>query len=107
MPSSTKIPKAGENSKACFKSLVPQDSSVTMRPMLGNVAAFYNGNMFAGLYNGDFFLRLSAQDVKELVESKTTVFFLHERTPDEGICCCPEKLGQRTKQDEILVLKIA
>jgi len=38
--------------------LVPGDPRVTLRPMFGNLAAFVNGNMFAGLFGEDLFVRL-------------------------------------------------
>lgn len=53
-----------------FRSLVPEDSRVTVRPMFGNVSAFVNGNMFFGLFGSDLFLRLSDEDRAELLKSK-------------------------------------
>jgi TfoX/Sxy family transcriptional regulator of competence genes len=55
---SGKMPKPSEQAKAAFSRLVPGDPSVTMRPMFGNLAAFVNGNMFAGLFGEDLFVRL-------------------------------------------------
>jgi len=40
------MPKADESSREFFTSMVPDDPSVTVRPMFGNLAAFVNGNMF-------------------------------------------------------------
>jgi TfoX/Sxy family transcriptional regulator of competence genes len=37
---------------------VPDEPAVTLRPMFGNLAAFVNGNMFAGLFGEDLFVRL-------------------------------------------------
>jgi TfoX/Sxy family transcriptional regulator of competence genes len=53
-----KMPKPTEDAKAAFSKLVPAESAVTMRPMFGNLAAFVNGNMFAGLFGEDLFVRL-------------------------------------------------
>jgi TfoX/Sxy family transcriptional regulator of competence genes len=53
-----KMPKPSEQAKAAFTRLVPGDPAVTMRPMFGNLAAFVNGNMFAGLFGEDLFVRL-------------------------------------------------
>jgi len=53
-----KMPKPTEDAKAAFSKLVPPEPAVTMRPMFGNLAAFVNGNMFAGLFGEDLFVRL-------------------------------------------------
>jgi TfoX/Sxy family transcriptional regulator of competence genes len=53
-----------------FRSLVPQDTHVTVRPMFGNLSAFVNGNMFFGLFGNDLFLRLSSEDRVELFKNK-------------------------------------
>lgn len=52
------MPKPSEQAKAAFTSLVPDGPTVTLRPMFGNLAAFVNGNMFAGLFGEDLFVRL-------------------------------------------------
>jgi TfoX/Sxy family transcriptional regulator of competence genes len=56
---SGKMPKPSEEAKAAFTRLVPGEPRVTLRPMFGNLAAFVNGNMFAGLFGEDLFVRLS------------------------------------------------
>jgi TfoX/Sxy family transcriptional regulator of competence genes len=52
------MPKPSEQAKAAFARLVPDEPSVTMRPMFGNISAFVNGNMFTGLFGEDLFVRL-------------------------------------------------
>jgi len=52
------MPKPSEHAKAAFSKLVPDEPTVTMRPMFGNLAAFVNGNMFSGLFGEDLFVRL-------------------------------------------------
>ena len=52
------MPKPTEQAKAAFTKLVPDEPAVTMRPMFGNLSAFVNGNMFAGLFGADLFVRL-------------------------------------------------
>ena len=52
------MPKPSEEAKAAFTKLVPDEPAVTMRPMFGNLSAFVNGNMFAGLFGEDLFVRL-------------------------------------------------
>jgi TfoX/Sxy family transcriptional regulator of competence genes len=41
----------------------------------GNLAAFVNGNMFAGLYENDFFVRLSEEESKELLKHEGAPLF--------------------------------
>ena len=53
-----------------FRSLVPEDGRVTVKPMFGNISAFVNGNMFFGVFGNDLFLRLSGQDQVELLKNK-------------------------------------
>jgi TfoX/Sxy family transcriptional regulator of competence genes len=38
--------------------------------MFGNISAFVNGNMFAGLFGNDIFVRLSDENRRELLEEK-------------------------------------
>ena len=52
------LPKPSEQDKVAFTKLVPDEPAVTMRPMFGNLSAFVNGNMFAGLFGEDLFVRL-------------------------------------------------
>ena len=47
------IPKASDQDKERFRSLVPDDPGVVVKPMFGNLGAFVNGNMFAGLFGCD------------------------------------------------------
>ena len=45
-----------------FDRSVPSSSSVSRRKMFGYPAAFANGNLFIGLHQNDFIMRLSEQD---------------------------------------------
>ena len=67
---SMKIPRPDQASVALFKSLVPSDPNVNIRPMFGNVSAFINGNMFFGLFGNELFVRLSTLDQAELLKNK-------------------------------------
>ena len=44
------IPKPSEDDKQFFRSLLPDDPEVEVKPMFGNLGAFVHGNMFAGLF---------------------------------------------------------
>lgn len=52
------MPKPSDQAKAAFTKLVPGGPTIALRPMFGNIAAFVNGNMFAGLFGEDLFVRL-------------------------------------------------
>jgi TfoX/Sxy family transcriptional regulator of competence genes len=56
--SSMKMPKPSEEARQAFAQLVPSGPAVTVKPMFGNIAGFVNGNMFAGLFGEDLFVRL-------------------------------------------------
>lgn len=45
-----------------FGQLVPEDSRIERRKMFGYPCAFIGGNMFMGLFQADFFLRLAESD---------------------------------------------
>ncbi|OLD04914.1 hypothetical protein AUG19_00045 [archaeon 13_1_20CM_2_54_9] len=62
------IPRADERSKEAFRSFLPDDPRVTVRPMFDNVSAFMNGNMFFGVFGNDLFVRLSDNHRKELLK---------------------------------------
>jgi TfoX/Sxy family transcriptional regulator of competence genes len=53
-----KMPKPSERAKETFSAIVPAEPAISLRPMFGNLAAFVNGNMFAGLFGEDLFVRL-------------------------------------------------
>jgi TfoX/Sxy family transcriptional regulator of competence genes len=61
-----KMPKPSEHAKAAFSRLVPDDPSITLRPMFGNLAAFVNGNMFSGLFGEDLFVRLPDEEAAQV-----------------------------------------
>lgn len=65
-----KIPRPDQTSVELFKSLVPEDLHVSVRPMFGNLSAFVNGNMFFGLFGDNLFVRLSPEDQAALLKSK-------------------------------------
>ena len=44
------MPKATDADKERFRSLVPEAPGVEVKPMFGQLGAFVNGNMFAGLF---------------------------------------------------------
>jgi hypothetical protein len=61
------IPKPTDDDKAYFRSVVPDDLRVEVKPMFGNLGAFINGNMFMGLFGSDIGVRLSPADAAALM----------------------------------------
>lgn len=57
------LPKPSEEAKAAFSELVPDEPAVTLKPMFGNLSAFVNGNMFAGLFGEDLLVRLPEPEI--------------------------------------------
>jgi TfoX/Sxy family transcriptional regulator of competence genes len=60
------IPKPGEEDKEFFRSIIPDDPAVEVKPMFGNLGAFVNGNMFAGLFGPAVGVRLDDAGRDEL-----------------------------------------
>jgi len=52
------IPKPSEADKEFFRSVLPDDPAVEVKPMFGNLGAFVHGNMFAGLFGPAVGVRL-------------------------------------------------
>ena len=52
------LSKPTEHDKAGFRSMIPADPAVVIKPMFGNLGAFVNGNMFAGLFGSTIWVRL-------------------------------------------------
>lgn len=69
------MPKATEADKERFRSLVPDVPEVSVKPMFGNLGAFVNGNMFAGLFGPAIGIRLSSGDRQQLESGERTVPF--------------------------------
>ena len=60
------IPKPSEADKTYFRSIVPADPRVEVKPMFGNLGAFVNGNMFMGLFGADIGLKLGPDEADTL-----------------------------------------
>src|SRR5205823_14044946 len=59
-----KRPKPSEEAKSAFARVVPDEPSVTLRPMFGQMSAFVNGNMFCGIYGEELVLRLPPAEIE-------------------------------------------
>jgi hypothetical protein len=60
------VPKPSAADIDRFRSVVPDDPSVAVRPMFGNLGAFVNGNMFMGLFGAEIGVKLSPADADAL-----------------------------------------
>jgi TfoX/Sxy family transcriptional regulator of competence genes len=60
------IPKPSQSDKDYFTSVLPDSPDVEIKPMFGNLGAFVNGNMFAGLFGPAVGVRLSPADQADL-----------------------------------------
>ncbi len=60
------IPKPTEADKDFFRSVLPDDPAVEIKPMFGNLGAFVHGNMFAGLFGPAVGVRLDDAGRAEL-----------------------------------------
>jgi hypothetical protein len=52
------MPKPTEQDKARFRSIITADPALVVGPMFGNLGAFVNGYMFAGLFGTTIGVRL-------------------------------------------------
>ncbi|RXZ73229.1 hypothetical protein [Agromyces albus] len=73
------IPKPSDAAKERFTSSMPDDPRVVVKPMFGNLGAFVNGNMFAGLF-GD---RIGVRALDEGVRSPAKI---RRRVPRRRTC---------------------
>jgi TfoX/Sxy family transcriptional regulator of competence genes len=52
------IPRPSDETKSFFQAVVPDAPGVVVKPMFGNLGAFVNGNMFAGLFGDTIGVKL-------------------------------------------------
>jgi hypothetical protein len=91
------MPKHSDQAKAYFRSLVPESPSVEVRPMFGSVAAFVNGNMFAGLFGDDVGVKLDPAGLAELAALPGTGPFGPVERPMGGFLSLPTDLPDADK----------
>jgi TfoX/Sxy family transcriptional regulator of competence genes len=84
------MPKASDEDKERFRSAVPDHPDVIIKPMFGNLGAFVNGNMFAGLFGPTIGVKLAEADKQELESTERTVPFGPPGRPMGGYTGLPE-----------------
>jgi len=85
------IPKPSEADKEFFRSLVPEEAGVEIKPMFGNIGAFVHGNMFAGLFGPAVGVRLAEADSTELASIEGAGPFGPAERPMGGYLSLPSQ----------------
>jgi TfoX/Sxy family transcriptional regulator of competence genes len=83
------MPKPSEEDKQFFRSLIPEDPAVEIKPMFGNLGAFVHGNMFAGLFGAAVGVRLDDAAREELTAIDGTGPFGPAQRPMGGYVSLP------------------
>jgi TfoX/Sxy family transcriptional regulator of competence genes len=83
------MPKPTEAEKDLFRSLVPDDPRVEVKPMFGNLGAFVNGNMFMGLFGADVGVKLPDADREALLAEEGAGPFGPTERPMGGYVTLP------------------
>ena len=84
-----KIPKPTATDRERFQAMVPDDPSVEVNPMFGNLGAFVHGNMFMGLFGADIGLKLAESDRTRLLAEPGTGPFGPVERPMGGYVTIP------------------
>jgi TfoX/Sxy family transcriptional regulator of competence genes len=98
------MPRPTEDARAAFRAALPDDAGVAVRPMFGNIAAFHNGNMFAGLFGDALFVRLPEDERAALIALGGAEFApMAGRPMKEYVTVPPSWLGDPRATSEWLV----
>src|ERR671924_1501819 len=89
------IPKPTDEDKEFFRSLVPDDPGVEVKPMFGNLGAFVNGNMFMGLLGSSIGVKLPEEDRARLLAEPGAGPFGPEERPMGGYVALPPSWSPR------------
>ncbi len=83
------IPKPSDDDKQFFRSLIPDGAGIEVKPMFGNLGAFVNGNMFAGLFGPGVGVRLDDAGHDELAAVEGSGPFGPAERPMSGYLALP------------------
>ena len=92
------MPKPSEADKDHFRAVMPSDPDVVVKPMFGNLGAFVNGNMFAGLFGPTIGVKLADADREELEGTERTVPFGPAERPMGGYVSLPGDWREPTER---------
>lgn len=88
-----KMPKPTDADRERFASVVPDDPTVEVKPMFGNLGAFVNGNMFMGLFGSDVGVKLPGEDLANLLSQPGAGPFGPAERPMGGYATLPAALS--------------
>ncbi len=94
MIAAVKMPKASDADKNRFRELIDTVAhipGVEVKPMFGQLGAFANGNMFAGLFGSSIGVKLDEGDAEELRSLGGGAFGPEDR-PMGGYLTIPDEL---------------
>ena len=92
--------KASDEAEERFRSVMPDNPEVVVKPMFGNLGAFVNGNMFAGLFGSTIGVKLSDADRQVLESTERTVPFGPAERPMGGYTGLPEVWNAEGEGDD-------
>jgi TfoX/Sxy family transcriptional regulator of competence genes len=85
-----KMPKKEAQTETYFRAILPNDPSIVIKPMFGHIAAFVNGNMFAGTFGSEVFVRLGEKEGSRLLrENGSKPFAPMQGRPMKGYIVMP------------------
>jgi TfoX/Sxy family transcriptional regulator of competence genes len=91
--------KASEESKALFRAVVPDAPGAEVKPMFGNLGAFVNGNMFAGLFGDRIGVRVLDDETRaELAAIAGVEPFGPAERPMGGYLALPEAWAEEPER---------
>ena len=100
-----KIPKPTDADRAYFRELFEGRAGVEVKPMFGNVAAFVNGNMAAGLFGSSLGIRLSPEDRAALMAMDGAGTFGPPDRPMKEYVTLPSAWREDSEQTEAWIRK--
>jgi TfoX/Sxy family transcriptional regulator of competence genes len=83
------MPKPSEADKDRFRALMPSGPGVEVKAMFGNLGAFVNGNMFAGLFGSSVGVKLPEDELAQLAAEEGSGPFGPSERPMGGYVALP------------------
>lgn len=83
------MPKPSEADKDRFRALMPSGPGVEVKAMFGNLGAFVNGNMFAGLFGSSVGVKLPDDELARLAAEEGSAPFGPSERPMGGYLSLP------------------
>jgi len=93
------MPKASDADKDRFRLLVPSGPAVEVKPMFGQLGAFVNGNMFAGLFGSAVGVKLDDEGSAALAAVPGSGPFGPDERPMGGYLALPPDLSAADAAD--------